>query len=206
DGAFELLGVFDQLLQRLGVRVLLLEHHRVRSEAVGPHAVFDDAAGNADHRGAGEHGLHHHRVRADARVVADGEAAEDLGAAADDHALPQGGMTLRTALERSAAERHALVDGAAVADLRGLADHHAHAVIDEHARAELRAGMDLDAGDKAAEVRSKAPEQAQVVLPEPARDLVDPDRVQAGIAEQDLARAARRRVPFADAGYVWSEE
>ena len=40
---------------------------------------------------------------------------------------------------RRAAERDALIDRHVVADLGGLADHHAHAVIDEEAPADLRA-------------------------------------------------------------------
>src|SRR6185436_3189437 len=108
DRALELLGVFDQLLQRLGVRVFLLEHDRVRRKAIGPHAVFDDAAGDSHHGRPGRHRLDDHRVRADARAVPYGEAAEDLGAAADHHARPEGGVALRAALERSAAQRHTL--------------------------------------------------------------------------------------------------
>ena len=76
---------------------------------------------------------------------------------------PSVGWRLVAAIERGAAERHALVDGAVVADFRGLADHHAHAVVDEHAPADLRAGMDLDAGEPAADVRGEAPEPAQAV-------------------------------------------
>ena len=47
------------------------------------------------------------------------------------------------------AERDALVKQHVVADLRGLADHHARAVIDEEAAADGRAGMDLDAREEA---------------------------------------------------------
>ena len=48
-----------------------------------------------------------------------------------------------------AAQRDALVQQHVVADLRGLADHHAHAVIDEEAAADARAGMNLDARQSA---------------------------------------------------------
>ena len=37
-------------------------------------------------------------------------------------------------------KRNALIDGHVVADLGGLADDHAHAVIDEEAPADFRAG------------------------------------------------------------------
>ena len=55
-----------------------------------------------------------------------------------------------------AAEGDALVERHVVADLGGLADHHAHAVIDEEAPTDLRARMDLDAGEEAAEVAHEA--------------------------------------------------
>src|SRR6185295_14829542 len=88
------------------------------------------------------------------------------------------------------------------ADFRRLADHHAHAVIDEHAGADLRAGMDLDAGQPATEVRGEAAEPAQLVLPEPVRQAMDPDRMQSRIAGQHLPAGACRRVPVEDAGDV----
>ena len=47
-----------------------------------------------------------------------------------------------------AAERDALVEGHVVADLRRLADHHAHPVVDEEAVADPRRGMDLDPGQR----------------------------------------------------------
>ena len=51
-----------------------------------------------------------------------------------------------------AAQRHALVEHHVVADLGRLADDDAHAVVDEEALADLRAGVNLDAGDQTAEV------------------------------------------------------
>ena len=55
-----------------------------------------------------------------------------------------------------AAERHALGQVAVVADDRRLADDDAHAVVDEEPLADLRAGVDLDAGEAPAEVRDQA--------------------------------------------------
>src|SRR5207244_4502701 len=75
----ELLRVLDELLDRLGVGIGLLLHHRVRGEARSLLGVFalHHARRDADHRGAGRYFLHHHRVRADARAIPDGETAED---------------------------------------------------------------------------------------------------------------------------------
>src|SRR5205814_8352108 len=93
-------------------------------------------------------------------------------------------MTLGASIKRSAAERHALIDGAAVPDLRRLADDDAHAVVDEDAAADLRPGMDLDARQPAAELRDEPSQPAQADAPKPVRQLVDVDGVQARVAGQ----------------------
>ena len=77
-------------------------------------------------------------------------------------------MALGALGQRGAAERHALVDRAVVADLGRLADHDAHAVVDEDAPADRRAGVDLDAGEEARQMRDEARQPVQAVAPEPA--------------------------------------
>ena len=67
-------------------------------------------------------------------------------------------MTLAVLLAR-AAESHALIQGHVIADDRGLADDDAHPVIDEQAAANLRAGMNFDAGQKSRDLREPAREQ-----------------------------------------------
>src|SRR5258708_6581938 len=199
----ELLGMLDELLDRLRVRIRMLLHYRVGGEARGfRFLAFDDAARNADHGRADRHFLDHDRVRADARALAHGEAAEDLRASAHHHARTERGMPFGASVERRAAERHALVDRATVAHFCRLADDDTHAVIDENARADLCPRMDLDAGEEAPDVRGEAPKPAQALQPEPAREPVDPDRVQPGIAGEDFPGRARRRVPLEDAGNV----
>ena len=64
--------------------------------------------------------------------------------------LPQGRVAL-LAVGAGAAEGHALGEAAVVADHRGLADDDAHAVVDEQPLADAGAGVDLDAGEEAAE-------------------------------------------------------
>src|SRR5207247_9707664 len=93
----------------------------------------------------------------------------------------------------------ALVDGASLAALGGFADHDPHAVIDQHAAADLRTRMNLDAGQPASQLGSEAAEPAQAVNPEPARELVDVERVQPGIAGEHLPARTRRRVALQDA-------
>src|SRR5436189_5160306 len=102
-------------------------------------------------------------------------------------------MPLGPAVERGAAKGHALVDRAAVADLGGFADDDPHAVIDEHAAADLRTRMNLDAGQPASQLGSEAAEPAQAVNPEPARAPEAVRRVPAWLARGHVAARARRR-------------
>src|SRR5437868_632683 len=95
-------------------------------------------------------------------------------------------MAFSPAIKRCAAERNALVDGAAISHYRCLADNHAHAVIDEDATADRRARMDFNAGEPATHLGGEAAEPAEATKPEPVRQLVDVDGVQPGIAGQDF--------------------
>src|SRR5690349_23081797 len=101
--------MLDQLLDRLRVRIGVLLHHGISGETRGFRLLaLDDAARDADDRRASRYFFHHDRVRADARPVADGEAAEDLGARADHDARAQCRVALLPTMERRATERHAL--------------------------------------------------------------------------------------------------
>ena len=66
---------------------------------------------------------------------------------------------------RGAAERHAVIERAVVADVGGFADHHAQAVIDEKAPPDRRPRMDLDARQPACEVGKEAPEPLESATP-----------------------------------------
>src|SRR5919108_1968778 len=149
--------MLDELLDRLGVGVGLLLHYGVSGEARGLLGVFalHHSRGDSDHRGTGWHFLDDNRVRADTRAVADGKAAEDLRPRANDHAGTERRMALGSRIKRRAAESHPLVNRAAIADFGGLADDHAHAVVDEDAGADLGAGMDLDPGKPAPDMRGE---------------------------------------------------
>jgi hypothetical protein len=177
-------GVVDQAAHRLRQRVVVLR------DAVGGEAHLVGGllaalassgwmmrAGMPTAVAPGRHRLDHHRVAAHLGAIAHGEAAQHLGAGAHHHVAAQRGMPLGALVERGAAQRDALVDGAAVADLGRLADHHAHAVVDEHALTDLGAGVDLDARQPAREVRGEAPSQP-AVRPEPVRQPVQHQRVQ----------------------------
>ena len=71
-----------------------------------------------------------------------------MAPAADQHVVADGGMALAVVLA-GAAQGDAVVDQAVVADLGGLADDDAHAVVDDQAAADRGAGVDLNAGPEA---------------------------------------------------------
>src|SRR5262245_41596325 len=88
------------------------------------------------------------------------------------------------------AERDAVVEREVFADLCRLAHDDAHAVVDEEAVADGRARVDLDAGKESAQVGDEAAQEAPLAHPERMRQPVEPDGVQAGVAEEDLGGAA----------------
>ena len=154
----------------------------------------DDARRVAHRRCAWRHGFDHHGVRADAGVRADREAAQDLGARADHHALLEGGVALFALVQTGAAQGDALVDGAVVAHDGGLADDDAESVVDEDPPADLRAGVDFDAGEDAAQVRDEPPRPQPAAAPQSVGQPVHQDGVQPRITGEDLEAAACRRV------------
>ena len=99
-------------------------------------------------------------------------------------------------------EGDAVVDGAVVTDLGGLADDDAHAVVDEQALADLRAGMDLDTGHMPRKLRKRTREEKKACADRASvpgggkTEHGSPDR---GGRPQ---RGARRRVAVADRASV----
>ena len=76
--------------------------------------------------------------------MADLDVAEDLRAGADQHAMTDLRVPV-AGLLAGAAERHALQDRDVVVDDAGLADDEARRVIEEHALADARRRVDVDA-------------------------------------------------------------
>jgi len=89
-----------------------------------------------------------------------------------------------------AAEGHAVVDGAVVADLRRLAEDDAHAVVDEQAAADLRAGVNLDAGLMPTPLADPAGEEKVLVQKQPVGNAVVDQDMEAGIQQDDLQHTA----------------
>ena len=99
------------------------------------------------------------------------------------------------------AERDALEQRDAVADLGGLADHDAGAVVDEEVPPDPGGGMDLDARSRCgSRSTSRRGTQRHVGRVQRVGDAVGEDRVHARIGEQDLDRADRARGRVAVAG------
>ena len=60
-----------------------------------------------------------------------------------------------------ASQGYPLVEQATVPDLGGFADHHSHAVVDEHAVADPGAGVNLNAGEGTTDLAEAAGGQLQ---------------------------------------------
>ena len=138
-----------------------------------------------------------HRACADLDVIADRDVSKYLRAGADDHVIAQRRVAL-TFLFSRAAERHALVDEYVVADLGGLADHHSRSVIDEEAAADGGAGVDFDLRQEPAHLADESRQDRAAHPVQPVRDPVKQDGVEAGVTENDLEPAARRRIAVPD--------
>ena len=103
------------------------------------------------------------------------------------------------------AERHALIELDVVADDRRLADDDAGAVVDEEIFADLRAGVDVNAGRTVGILAHDARDERNLALVELVRYAVDEDRVQAGVGEDDLLLAAGGGVAVEVCGHVLHE-
>ena len=93
-----------------------------------------------------------------------------------------------------AAQRHALVEQHVVADLRGLADHHAGTVIDEEAAPDGGSRMNLDPGEEAADLREHPRHQRHAPPVQAVRHAVRQDGVEARVAEEDFQHALGGRI------------
>ena len=108
-------------------------------------------------------------------------------------------MAFGAFVERGATQRHALVNGAAITNLGGLAHHHPHRMVKKHPLANACAGMDFYASQKPGNVRDKAPQPLEILLPAPVGWPVQEHRMQARVTGDDLPAAAGRRVAVKNA-------
>jgi hypothetical protein len=166
--------------------------------------LVDDVGGDADDGGVRGDVAEDDGAGADAGVFADGDVAEDVGGVADEDVVAEGGVALAADLA-SATESNALVDRDVVPDDGGFANDDTHAVVDEEAAADDGAGVDLDAGPEAGDLGHEAGEELEAPAPEPMIDAMNPDGLEAGIAEQDHEARGCGGISFEDAARVFAD-
>ena len=87
-----------------------------------------------------------------------------------------------------------MIERHVVANLGGLANNHAHAMIDKETLADDGAGMNFDAREESANVRNETPDQLPIVDPGPMAQVIKLQRVETGVAEHDFGTRAHRGV------------
>src|SRR6266404_8498335 len=98
-------------------------------------------------------------------------------------------------LKTARAERDAVIKFHSRADLTGLANYHAGAVIDKKMRANLCARMDVDTGTAVCPLGHNAGDQGHLVV-EKVRQSINRDRFQGWISEDDFLITFRSRITF----------
>src|SRR5690348_5125335 len=168
--------------------------HVVQTRDVLARALaFDHLAGDTDDGRVWRRRGNNDRARTNPAATADMHGADHRGSGADHHVVLDRRMALLL-LEAGASQRYALVDKDVVADFRGLADHHAHPMVDEQSSPDGGAGMDFDAGDPTGKFAQKPAEKTEAMLPKPMRRAVHPDRVQPRVGKHYFEHGARGRV------------
>src|SRR6266508_1245619 len=193
----ELPDPLHQLLD--GLRHGVRQIHLVQIDLAGNAATLAirDSPGNADDHGVRRHFTDHDRARPDPTAVTDLERPDDLGAGSDDDVVAEGRVPL-LAPRAGAPERDALQQAHVRSDLRRLPDHDPHAMVDEEPAPEACRRMDLDAGQAARHVRDEPRERRVTSVPEPVRQTVTGERVNARRAEQHLEPRASGGVTLQD--------
>ncbi len=95
-----------------------------------------------------------------------------------------------------AAQRHALVQGAVVADFGSFANHHAHAVVDEDAPAQRGAGVDFNAGETARQLRGEPSQPFEATAPKPVGQPMHQHSMKARVEGDHLPATAHSRIAF----------
>jgi len=164
----------------------------------------NDFPRNADDGGVIRHRFQDDRIRSDPNLVADLDRPQHLRPRADHHTVAQCGVPFSLLFPR-AAERDPLVEGHVAADLGRLADHHPHAMIDEESAADLRAGVNFDAGEKPRERSDEGRNDRHAPTPELMGDAVRQRRVQAGVGEQDFQHIVRGGIALEDGANIFTK-
>ena len=108
--------------------------------------------------------------------------------------MPRTRLPVGVGLEGDRTERHALVELHVAADLAGLADHHARAVIDEEVVADRGPGMDVDAGARVGPLGHHPRDEGHLQAVQQVGEPMDRHRLEAGVAEDDLVERPHGRI------------
>jgi hypothetical protein len=102
-------------------------------------------------------------------------------------------------------EGYALIEGDVVAYDGRLADDRSHAVVDEQTPSNLSAGVNFDSRKQARKLRIQPGEKTHPMEPQPMANVMRPDGVQSGIADEDLQIGARGGVGLEDGGNILTD-
>jgi hypothetical protein len=178
---FQDVDAVEQMLDGLGYRVRQVRLVEVDARGHPLAVAVRDLSGNPDDHGVGGHVAHHHRARAYAAPVADGDGSEHGGTGPHDNVVPQRGVALLPPQARTA-QGHPLKQGDVLADLGRLPDHHTHAVVNEEALTQASGRMDLDTGQEARDMRREAGQGRPARLPQAMGHAMEGQSVHAGVA------------------------
>ena len=194
---------FRQGIITIGGQSIRGKHARGSIFARTQHLFFNNACG-ITHRGCtGRYFLDHNGVGANLGALTYRERAKHLGTGTNDGAATERGMPLGAFGERGAAESDALIDRAIITDLGGFTDDHAKAMINEYPPTNRRPGVNFNARQTARNMGNKSSYPFETCTPAGIGPAMHHDRVQTGIAGQDLPAAAGCRVAFDDAADIF---
>ena len=109
--------------------------------------------------------------------------------------VSQGGVALALILS-GAAQGHILIQGAEIPDLGGLADDHAHAMVDKESPADFGRRVDLDPGLFPGALGNEPGQKFQIVPVKPVCPAMGPHRLKSGIKKKYFQPGACRRIPL----------
>ena len=105
--------------------------------------LVNHSAWDANHRAVRCNVPQNDRARTNTRVCPYFNCAENLGTCTDHNICRKGGVALAVGFS-GASQGDSLIKQALITDYSCFTDYHAHAVVDENAHADPRAGVNLD--------------------------------------------------------------
>ena len=160
---------------------------------------------NADRGRAGRHVLHHHRVRADLRAVADDDRAEDLRASANDDAARRasdGACPCSSSYRRGSRRDRACMSSpiSAVSPITTPMPWSMNT-----RRPIVAPGWISMPVIQRAKCDTNRAEPAQAGAPQPMRQPMDQQRVESRVTRDDLPGGLGRRVAVEHAGDIFTD-